>query len=139
MTPGQRANLLAIVNSERKVNYIKALLENQRSTPKHRWTKITPDPRFPQQNKDAPIIAIGATRPILAKDPEFYTSLLAGWSLQMMQGFQQIVHNYEESRSQRDSFLSDLINTKVGTPYPSMGSHFGKIQQKYRHFVKIIF
>ena len=67
---GYRANLLTIVNSERKVNYIKKLLENQQSTPKHRWTKITPDPRFPQQNKDTPIFALGATRPILAKDPK---------------------------------------------------------------------
>ena len=107
--------------------YIKALLENQQSTPKHRWTKITPDPRFPQQNKDTPIIALGATRPILAKDPDFYTSLLGGWSVQMMQGFQQIAYSYEDGKLQSDSFLSDLMNMKIGTPYPAMGSHFGEL------------
>ena len=113
------------MSSERKVNYIKAILENQLDTPKHRWTKICPDPRFPNQNKDTPIIALGATKPIMAKDPNFYTSLLGGWSTPMMQAFEQIKYQFDDGQLQRDSFLSDLINLKIGTPYPAMGSHFG--------------
>lgn len=117
---------MPIVASEKQVNYIKALLENQLSTPKHRWTKIKPDPRFPGQNKDTPFFALGATRPIMAKDPNFYTSLLGAWSTPVMQAFNQIKYEFEEGQLQRDSFLSDLINMKIGTPYPAMGSHFGE-------------
>ena len=101
-------------------------MECQSATPKHRWTKIRPDPRFPDKNKDTPFISIGATKPISAKK-DYYTSLLAAWAPPMMQAFQQIAYEYEAGKSQRDTFLSDVINTKVGSPYPSMGSHFGKI------------
>ena len=124
--PGQRANLLVMAKSENKVNYIKQILQLQLKTPTHRWTKIRPDPRFPDSNREAPIIALGATKPMLAKK-DFYTSLLAAWSVPMMQGFQQIEYVIESGRSQRDYFLSDLINMKIGSPYPSMGSHFGKL------------
>ena len=115
-----------MVNSERKVNYIKAILENQLATPKHRWTKIKPDPRFPKDNLEVPIFALGATRPIMAKDPNFYTSLLGAWSTPIMQAFDQIKYGYQDGHLQKDTFLSDLINMKIGTPYPSMGSHFGE-------------
>ena len=123
---GLRANLLAIANSENRINYIKCLLENQQVTPKHRWTKIRPDPRFPDQNLETPMFAIGATKPISSKRPDFYTSLLAAWAPPMMQAYQQIAYPRDQTRMQSDSFLSDVINSKIGCPYPSMASHFGK-------------
>ena len=123
---GQRANLLAVANSERKINYIKRLLENQTTNPKHRWTKVRPDPRFPDDNLDTVIFALGASRPLTTKRPGFVTSLLSAWSVPMMQGYQQMIYNHRPGLSQRDTFLSDLINSRIGCPYPSMGSHFGK-------------
>ena len=62
----------------------------------------------------------------MAKDPNFYTSLLGAWSTPMMQAFQQIKYEFDDGQLQKDTFLSDLINLKIGTPYPAMGSHFGK-------------
>ena len=119
--------MLTVANSERKTNYIKVLLENQTKLPKHRWTKVRPDPRFPDENMDTIIFALGASRPLTTKREGFVTSLLSAWSVPMMQAFQQVVYDHPEGKSQRDSFLSDLINSRVGCPYPSMGSHFGKL------------
>ena len=50
------------------------------------------------------------------------------WDMCVVSGYPLVGDNYHEfddGQLQRDSFLSDLINLKIGTPYPAMGSHFG--------------
>jgi len=43
----------------------------------------------------------------------------------MMQAFQQISPVSDPNRNQRMHRVSDIINSKIGSPFPSMGSHFG--------------
>ena len=43
----------------------------------------------------------------------------------MMQAFQQISPVLDPRRNQRMTRVSDVINAKIGSPFPSMGSHFG--------------
>ena len=121
---------MVIAGSERKTNYIIQLLKNQTREVRHRWTKIESDPRFPKKDEDdtreVPIIALGATKPLLAKDKNFYTTVLSGWALQLAQAFQQMKQTADPNRNQFDNFLQDTINTKVGSPYPTLAGNFGK-------------
>ena len=130
MYPGQRAHLLAIAGSERKTNYIIQLLKNQTRELRHRWTKIPSDPRFPakdeEEEKETPIFALGATKPLLAKCQDFYTTVLSGWAPQLAQAFQQMTHTLDPNSNQFDNFLQDAINAKVGSPYPTLAGNFGK-------------
>lgn len=126
MFPGQRAHLLAIAGSEKKANYIVKLLENQTRNVKHRWTKIEVDPRFPDDQVDTPIFALGATKPLYSKNNNFYTTLLSGWATELAHSFQSIESGTASDKNQTQYYMSDLINSKIGTPYPSMASQFGK-------------
>ena len=128
VNPGQRAHLLAISGSEKKTKYIMKILENQTRALKHRWTKISPDPRFPSDERDTPIFALGATKPLLARDSNFYTTVLSAWATQIAQAYQQIELGAELTRSHHDNFLNDVINSKVGSPYPTLAGNFGKLK-----------
>ena len=63
-------------------------------------------------------------KPLITRDPDYRTSLLAAWAVPFMQCYQQM-SPVPYMGNQKVTRISDLINSKVGSPYPSMGSHFG--------------
>ena len=115
---------MVTAGSEKQMNFIIKLLENQTSTPKHRWTKIMTDPKFPDAGYETPFFALGATRPILTKDKDYYTSVLAAWAFPIMQAFHQIQPGTEDCGSSNYS-VTKFLNSRVGASYPTLSSHIG--------------
>ena len=50
---------------------------------------------------------------------------MSAWAVPFMQCFQQMSPKLDANRNQRNNKISDLLNSRSGTPYPALGSHLG--------------